>query len=257
MIKGIIFDYDGTISPTNLRQYKWFKFWAKDNGKKLPHKNFDDFMNFYNPQCNKGGVQSVYDALGLPCNMNDKNHPVWNSYERFKKENSAGMYEGMTETLIQIWNLSHLTKDIKNNKRTRIAINSSNTWNSIKRDLDKTGLLYLFDSFVTEEVLTPYAHNGKVEDLKKPNTLSLELSLNNLGTKASETIHIGDTLTDLIASKNIPGKNGGNLITLGAGWGYEGKEKLKSGVKVNNKKLNFDKVLSEPKELLEVIKEYF
>lgn len=36
MIKGILFDYDGTIAETRERQFAWFKQWARIND--LPFK---------------------------------------------------------------------------------------------------------------------------------------------------------------------------------------------------------------------------
>ncbi|MEA3378917.1 MAG: HAD hydrolase-like protein [Nanoarchaeota archaeon] len=256
MIKAIIFDFDGTIAPTNLRQYQWFQYWAKENNKELLFKDYDPFMNFYNEEHNKKGIQSIYDVLELPCDMNDRNHPVHEAYEEFKANNPSGLYEGIESALHAIWEMGHLTGNIENNKRIRLAINSSNTWKSIKKDLEKYNLLQLFDCFVTEEVLRKHCHDGNLKKIQKPSTKPLELILGFLGSNASETMHFGDTIYDLIASRGIPGKNGGDLIAVGTAWGYEGEERLKVGASINGKHLSFDEIIMAPKDCMEIVKKY-
>ncbi|HLD00468.1 MAG TPA: hypothetical protein VJC39_01870 [Candidatus Nanoarchaeia archaeon] len=64
MLQAVIFDYDGTISPTMLRQERWFKFYSEKQGAAWRFKTFEDFLSFYNDHCHReGGVQNVYNEL--------------------------------------------------------------------------------------------------------------------------------------------------------------------------------------------------
>src|SRR3990167_2650868 len=96
MLDAVIFDYDGVISSTSLRQERWFRHYASLHSKEWPFQSFEQFLMFYNEKCAlPGGVQNVYDALDLPCNMNDRAHPVWPAYEQFNQDNPSQPYEGI------------------------------------------------------------------------------------------------------------------------------------------------------------------
>ena len=77
MLQAVLFDYDGTLAPTNERQFNWFEYWWNhpENvrnalGKKFPYADLGTFMKMYNSQCHReGGVQNVYDFLGLSCDV--------------------------------------------------------------------------------------------------------------------------------------------------------------------------------------------
>lgn len=268
-LQAIIFDFDGTISPTNLRQFQWFQYWAEKNHKELAHAKdgkiiklniLDKFMNFYNFHCHGGGVQKVYDELGLPCDMNDKNHPVWPAYEEFKDGHPAGFYSGMKETLKELWEMSHLSEDPLRNRRLRLAINTTNTWKSIRKELVSEDVLHYFDSFITEEVLAQYHGAGNPDAIKKPSKISLALTLGLVGSEADRTLHIGDTLNDLSGSNKIIQLNPNNpqsIITAGVVWGYEGRERLERGVETPEGIIHFDYILDKPEEILQVVKELY
>ena len=256
---AVLFDFDGTIAPTSIRQEKWFKFYSQVNNKEWPFPTFDTFLSFYNQQLQlPGGVQNVYDQLGLPCVMSDKTHPVWPAYERFNQTNPAGLYEGMKETVEEIWKLGALTKDPTRNRRLRLGINTTNSWGSICRDLDKEGILPYFDCFIAEEVLSRYHGAGNGDAIKKPSSISLNLSLEALDSPGGRVLHIGDTLNDLRASQKVlrlsPLREE-NIITVGACYGYEGRESLEAGVPTADGVMKFDYLIDEPKELMGIVKE--
>jgi phosphoglycolate phosphatase-like HAD superfamily hydrolase len=267
MLQGIILDWDGTVSPTMMRQFNWLKHWANVHDKELKTKEmdkpFDDvnkFLTFYNKILEEGGPQLLYDRLELPCDMNDSAHPVWLAYNKYKEENPAGLYPGMKETILELWEMGHLPEKPDLNTRMRLAINTTNSWKPIRNELVHEGLLHCFDSFVTQDTLALYHGAGKPDEIKKPSKISLALTLDKLQTEAGYTIHVGDTRDDLAASQNIVRAHTNRpetLITVGAAYGYEGRQKLEQGVVTALGELAyFDFIIDEPKELLDVVQHY-
>jgi len=260
MLQAVLFDYDGVIGKTFERQHNWFKYWAKENNKPFDFETVSDFQEFYNKEINKqGGVQNVYDSLGLPCDMKDPEHDVWPAYKRFKKQNPSPLYSGMPETIKNIHEMGNLSENPERNTRLRMGINTTNSWESIYKELKSNNLAQYFDCFITEEVLRKYHGAGDGDSLKKPAKVSLALALGLLGSKGQYTIHIGDTLNDLSSSQKVVRLNPQNpetLITVGASWGYEGRDKLEKGLKTADKEtIHFDYIIDKPKELENIVKD--
>ncbi|NPE26950.1 HAD family hydrolase [Methanococcoides sp. SA1] len=260
MLQAIIFDHDGTLAQTMERQFAWFGFWAKKNNMSLPHE-LRSFVPFYNFECaKKGGVQNVYDALGLPCDMNDKNHPVWPAYEEFKQVTPAPLYDGIPEAVVDIWKMGSLSEDYSNNRRLRLGINTTNTWRSVHSDLKKGGILNYFDSHVTEETLRDYHGAGDPDGIKKPSKISLALALGLIDSDGAHVIHVGDTINDLAASHKVVRLNPcrpETLITVGAAWGYEGRDVLEKGAEVSGEgTIYFNHIIDKPQELVGVVGRY-
>lgn len=259
MLEAIFFDYDGTLAPTSQRQEKWFQFYAERNTKEWPFNSFEEFLDFYNKHCGRsGGVQNVYDALGLPCDMKDRKHPVWPAYEEFNQNNPQELYQGMKETIEKIWMLGSLAKEYHKNRRLRLGINTTNSWKSIYADLKHGGILPYFDCFITEEVLRQYQGMGNSEPLQKPSTISLALLLETIDSKGASTLHVGDTRNDLRASQKVMRLNPAHpetLITVGACYGYEGRARLEQGVETPEGKVYFDYLIDTPQELTKIVEE--
>jgi len=267
MLQGGLFDYDGTLAMTMERQHDWFHYWARLNGRnKLTHPehgSLDDIKSFakaYNNTLYHNGVQAFYDELDLPCDMNDKTHPVWIAYDAFKMNNPAKLYPGIKEAVLEIWNLGNLNQKDERNHRLRLGINTTNSWASICRELSDNGILHCFDSYISKEILIKYDGAGNAAAITKPSKVSVALSLGVLNTDGGATFHIGDTLSDLRASIDV--RHSGRiykaetLITIGVAWGYEGLEKLKEGVKINGGTEHFRHLVDRPKDLPEVIRQY-
>lgn len=255
MIKGIIFDYDGTIAQTLERQEQWFKHWSRENQKAWPFQDYGQFRNFYNHHCQEGGHLQVYRALDLPCE-HSREHPVWRAYEEFKKHNSPRIYPGVKEVLQYFFEEGNLNDNIEDLHRVRIGLNTSNSWRSVGKELHNFGLLGYFDSRVTEEVLRK-AGNGNPSHFYKPSTFSIALMLNLLDTKADETIHIGDTLSDLVCSHQVVRREReapDNLVTIGVTYGFEGRENLEQGVNTTEGKIYFNHLVDRPQELIPLFK---
>lgn len=258
MLQAVIFDYDGTLAPTLDRQYSWFQFWAKKNGKALPCAGRADFQVMYNEQCQRdGGVQNVYDHLGLPCDMKDRKHPVWPAYEEFKHANPLTLYPHAKEMVEAIWQIGALGKDPKRNRRLRMGINTTNTWASIWKELDANGIMPYFDGFITEEVLRYYHGNGNGHAIHKPSTVSLALTLGLLDSEGAFTMHVGDTLNDLRSSQKVMRLNPmrpETLITVGACYGYEGRARLEQGAETEYGTVKFNHLIDTPLELVDIVK---
>lgn len=277
MLQAVIFDYDGTLAPTQERQFNWFRHWwnhphneKKVGGKSFPYSDLQSFIRMYNCEEHKaGGVQNVYNFLNLDCDMSDRSHPVWNSYINYLEENPNTLYSGMNEAVREIWELGELPEwqmdgnhinGQRRNKRLRLGINTNNTWKSVRKDLKKNDVLKYFDSFVTEEVLKEYHGAGNSDQLKKPSSISLALMLGMIDTEGAYTLHVGDTLNDLAASQKVMRLNPmrpETLITVGVSWGYEGKNNLEKGVEVPGKgKAYFNHIIEKPSQLVNIVKDY-
>src|SRR3989344_5111123 len=141
-IDAIILDADGTLLNSLQRQHDWFfHYWREIHGdKSWPFTTVAEFVEEYNHTLDTGGypkgVQTFYDRLGLPCDMNDlpdekigkPGHIVWPKYTAYKDAHPSGLYPQMKETLAQIYALGNLTADPTNFRRLRMALNTNNTW---------------------------------------------------------------------------------------------------------------------------------
>jgi phosphoglycolate phosphatase-like HAD superfamily hydrolase len=268
ILEGIIFDNDGVLSNTAPRQYDWFKKWAEINDKKLPFTNFDEFITDYNDTLHHAadvycGVQEFYDKLELPCDMKNKDHRVWVEYNQFKAENPMGLVPDMKEVLAQIHQLGALSSEgLTVPNRLRIGVNSTNAWETIGKELEKAGVIQYFDTQIGIEMLREIHGAGDGNALKKPSKVSIAHMLYYLGTAGDNTMHVGDTRSDLAASKNVllPGgspTNRKNLIMVGASWGYEGRSILEEGtILENGQHVHFDYIIDKPKDLVWLVKKH-
>lgn len=262
MIEAVILDFDGVLVDTPQRQYRWFKHWAKENGKELPYSNFDEFLDDYNDTIDNEGVQAFYDKWKLPCDMDNSNHEVWDAYKSYIQSHPLGLYPGIKEVVEEIWKLGNLTENPEKNKRIRIGINSSSPWANIYPSVQE--ILPYIDSFVTKETLEKEAKRLEVNSKKlmKPSPHSVNLILDLLSvSNANNVMHIGDTRDDLRASHNfyrfvnsLPQKV--DLITIGACYGFEGRNRLKQGVETIDGMMHFDELIDKPEEILDIFKKY-
>lgn len=260
MLRGVTFDYDGTIGQTLERQFAWLRHWAAQHDKTLEFADIREFAPFYNKHCGKGGVQNVYDALGLPCDMADRTHPVWAAYNAFKAEHQVSLYPGVEQAVRDIWKLGHLTSDPQRNRRLRLAINTTNTWGSIHQELRSARILHCFDCFVTDETLRQYYGSAANGTISKPSTISLALTLGLIDSPGEAVLHIGDTRNDLVASQKIMRLNPQQpetLLTVGCTWGYEGRKELEKGVEVPGEgTVHFNRLVDEPSQLVGIVRDF-
>ncbi len=268
MLQGGLFDYDGTLADSKQRQFYWMHHWAKINDKEIkdpatgkPLNDLNYFFKIYNELINKKGIQGVYDAFELPCDMNDLNHRVWKEYEHFKVNSPVPLlYPGIKEAVLEIFEMGNLQANPDTFRRLRLGINTTNSWPSIYHELKKANILHCFDAKVTAEDLNRFLGEGKPGAINKPSKISVALSLDALGTEGHATFHIGDTLADLKASIDVRQGTkpylGENLITIGAAWGYEGRAALKKGCKTESGTVHFRHIANHPSELPGIIRQY-
>lgn len=194
----------------------------------------------------------------MPCILEDRTHPVWPAYEDFKTKHPIKFYPGMKDALTEIHRLGSLSPDPLMNKRLRLGINTTNTWRTIHDELESHGVLEYFDSFVTRETLEAYDGNGSPA-LTKPSKISIALSLDVLDCDGESVIHVGDTLSDLKASIDVRRAKTcrfEKLITVGVGWGYDGRNSLEKGVITSSGTIHFDHIVDRPDQLVELVSGY-
>ncbi len=259
MLQAIIFDVDGTLRQSIIeRQEAWFMHWAQEHGREWTFESGEAFRKFYNKTISGTGLQGVYDALGLPGEINDHSHPVWEAYSEFCEGHPVKLYSGVEETVKKIWEKGSIEgTDPLNCRRVRLGINSSNTYKGIVQELRP--ILPYFDTVMTSDFLRRYHGTGKGGIMTKPATISLALLLDLLQSEGKATIHVGDTLDDLAASQNIvrhePIPHVETLITVGACYGYQGREILEKGVEISSGRAHFDYLIDEPGELIAIVEE--
>ncbi|MDP3639964.1 MAG: hypothetical protein Q8R53_02050, partial [Nanoarchaeota archaeon] len=194
-----------------------------------------------------------------PGDINNLSDPVWEAYSEFCEEHPVRLYSGVEETVKKIWERGSIKgTDPLNCRRVRLGINSSNTYKGIVQELQS--ILPYFDTVMTSDFLRRYHGTGKGGILTKPATISLALLLDLLQSEGKATIHVGDTLDDLAASQNIvrhePIPHTETLITVGACYGYQGRERLEKGVETVNGRVHFDYLIDAPKDLIPIVEEH-
>ena len=261
MLQAVIFDADGTLLKSEERQFNWLKHWADQKNKKFPFRDLKKFLKFYNDECaKKGGVQNVYNALDLPCKMNDKKHEVWDAYRTFCNANPVELYPGIKQAVLKIHRIGHLSEDYKRTRRLRMGINTTNLWKNVYPALKKNNILRYIDFQLTKDFLSEYEGSGNSNYVTKPSKISLACSLDLADSQGEFTIHIGDTVNDLAASQKVVRLNPMHpetLITVGVAWGYEGKERLEKGVETESGTIYFNRIVDKPSQLVKVIEYYF
>ena len=260
---AVILDWDGVLADSFKNQFEWFHYWAKHpsnkGNKKVPCTDIEEFKIFYNEQTFKeGGVQNVYDALGLDCDMSDKNHPVWNAYIDFKERNPVKIFPEMKKIVKEAYKLGRLSSN--NNVRLRLSINTSNHWKTMETPLKKSGIIDCFDSYVDSQVLNEVDGSNASKHIHKPSKISVAYSLGYLGSEGNNTLFFGDTLNDLQATRDVVVpyvRNKQNLICVGVTWGFETEQRLKEGINTQFGTYHFNHIISEKIGVLNLIENYF
>lgn len=256
-LESIIFDMDGTLIQSPKRQHDWFIYWDENCKKYFPEnksnfsdklkKDFNMFIEEYNVALEKG-AQGLYDHFGLPCDMDDFEHPVWKEYNQFKLNNPVQLYSGITDSL----------KEIKSEDLI-LALNTTNLFDDSVKELFVSEEIYeLFDCFVDAQVLSEHAKKMGVtgKELRKPNNYSVQTILNKFNLMPEKVLHVGDTRTDLGSSLKILNKNNEEtrVKTIGVTWGFEPRRILEKGYEENGKTYHFDYIVDSIEDLTRIIK---
>ena len=158
----------------------------------------------------------------------------------------------------EIWEIGSLQgPDPLHCRRLRLGLNSNNSRKNVLNDLGS--LVPYFDTIVTSDLLHVYHGNKGGDALTKPARVSLALALDSLQSSGEAAMHVGDTLDDLAASQNVlrqmPYLHCETLITVGACYGYQGREVLEEGVETSSGRVHFDYLIDEPRELIPIVEE--
>lgn len=188
MIKGIIFDLDGTILYT-------LKGIANSCNQALKKFNYKQkSIKEITRALGRGGENLIKELVPKDISEEDFNK-VYNYYNEYYFEN----YLYKTKPYFMVQNVLNYFK-----KQNLIMGVVSNKQHPITRELVK----YFFSnkiSFVT----------GAYEDRPlKPDTYLPNLFLDKFDLKANEVIYFGDSEVDVKAAKNL------NMKFIGVSWGY-------------------------------------
>lgn len=214
MIKGIIFDLDGTTANT-LQDIK------DSLNKTLVEYGFKE-KNSEEVRLNlgKGSLKLISDSL--PENTDEKLiSEILNSYlENYSKNYlvKTTAYQGINDLLKTL-----------QNKNILLAINSNKPDHLTKAIIKQ---LYPEISFI--EIL------GNVDDIpRKPDPAGAEMIIEKMGLDKNEVLYIGDSETDIQTAHNA------NLKVIGCLWGFRDLQTLQEN--------NATYIVSKPEEILKYL----
>lgn len=240
-LSALIFDWDGTIADTLADQFFWLKHCCESFGKSFPYETLTDgFRNDYNRYFSARGILGLYDMIGVDFNANKPR--IWSEYEAWKKNAKICLFAGMKEVIAEIYARSRPRKGSPCGMR--FALNTTSRLSTIENVFFGNGLQVYFDTLLTRELLP----ESESATLTKPHVYSIEWCLDLLGRNADETLHVGDTVTDIVACRTLRRKNPANeqnVKTVAVTWGYETRQELE--------KVKPDYIVDRPSELVKIV----
>ena len=215
MIKGLIFDLDGTLLNT-----------IKDIGDSV-NAMLEDYgfkthsIDEYRLMVGNGFNDLIYKALPSSASENKQLEGLekFLYYYNLNYMNSSLPYDGIVELLKEL-----------EKRGIKLGVNSN------KREDYTVSLLeaYLKDIHFIKVV-------GQKDQPKKPDPLGARQIIEAMGAKEEEVLYVGDSKTDMLTAKNA------NLRSIGVLWGFrDEKELLLSGA---------DYIAKKPLDILKIIEE--
>lgn len=212
MIKGIIFDVDGTTLNTLNDLYFSFNQALKDFG--LPPQSMDQV---------RMGVGRGFRMLVEKCTPETTDEETKTKlgvhYRQIYAQNylkTTKPYEGMTETLEKL-----------QEKGIRMGVNSNKSDVFVKGLIEKN-----FPQIAFTEVM------GAREGIPhKPDPAGTNLIIEKMGVEKSEVLYVGDSDTDMKTAGNA------GVTAVGCLWGFRDRETLLEG--------GADILIEKPFDLLE------
>ena len=215
MIKGIIFDLDGTLLDTvadiNRELNKALNKFDYDS---IDHEETRKFLGNGSRTLVKEALKQTVDTKTL----DEVSSYYITNYSKPEANILTRPYEGIIDML---------------NKLQQIGIKTAITSNKMDvavKELNVKVFNGLFDIALGESEKTPL----------KPDPTMLYQALELMGLRKEEVLFIGDTEVDLQAATNA------NLDSVAVTWGFRTKEFLTS--------LNPNYIIDEPRQLIEIIK---
>lgn len=247
---GLILDSDGTVMDSKVNQFEWMNYCVTKLYKKpFPYKDLSgDFFVKYNNAHHAKGLIGIYGLFGISYEK-DKDF-LWEHFNDWKEKNPPKIFEGMKEAIFEIYERSR-PKPGKA-KGLRIALNTMNRWPSFKKQFYESGLINCFDLILTGDYVPPVMDEEGNEKpfLLKPHVYSIEWTLDLLGVDPEEALHVGDTVNDIMACRNLRRKDPiieREIRAVSVTWGFETRKRLASAKPY--------KIISKPKQLVKVVEE--
>ena len=214
MIKGIIFDLDGTLLNTVDDIKNSLNYVLKENN--LPIRTLEQVKK----SLGYGSLSLIKDSV--PTNTSDiLINKVYNEYVDYYTKNNNDLTRPYEDIMT-------LLKLLKANKYL-LAI-TSNKMQEAVTELNENTFEGLIDGAI-----------GERKTIKlKPDPEMLILALEELGLKPDEVIYVGDTEVDLLTAKNA------SLKSVAVTWGFRSKKELLIH--------DPNYVIDNPLDLLEIIK---
>ncbi len=214
MIKGLIFDLDGTLLNTINDIGQSVNEMLEDYGYKT-HS-----MDEYRLMVGHGFKDLIYKAL--PSGTSEQKQleglEKFLYYYNLNYLNSSHPYEGIKE-LLENLQTSGFLLGVNSNKREDYTIS-------------------LLDVYLKEISFKKVV--GQKDQPKKPDPLGARQIMEAMGLKEDEVVYVGDSKTDILTAKNA------NMTSIGVLWGFRGeKELVASGA---------DYLAAKPSDILDIIK---
>lgn len=214
MIKGIIFDLDGTLLNTVDDIKNSLNFVLEENN--FPLRTEEEVKS----SLGYGSLSLIKDSLPKDT-TEDMINKIYNDYVSHYTKNNNNFTKPYEDIMT-------LLKLLKANKYL-LAI-TSNKMQEAVTELNQETFLGLIDVAI-----------GERKSLKlKPDPEMIVLALDELGLSNEEVLYVGDTEVDLLTAKNA------NLKSIAVTWGFRTKKELL--------KHSPDYVIDSPLDLLEIIK---
>lgn len=214
MIKGIIFDLDGTLLSSEEDINNSLNYVLKNNG--YPIKDLETTKQ------NLGYGSYKLVASSLPKNTDETiiNKIYLQYIDYYNKHNDI-----LTKPYNDILTLLSKLKEMN----IVIAV-ASNKFQSAVSNLNKTKFNNLFDIAIGESDTMPL----------KPNPKMLIEATKLLNLETNNVLYVGDTEVDFLTAKNA------NIKSVGVTWGFRTIEQVK------NENPNY--IINNPLELIDIIK---
>lgn len=214
MIKGIIFDLDGTLLNTVDDIKNSLNYVLKENN--LPIRTLEQVKK----SLGYGSLSLIKDSV--PTNTSDiLINKVYNEYVDYYTKNNNDLTRPYEDIMT-------LLKLLKANKYL-LAITSNKMQEAVTELNENT-----FEGLIDVAI-------GERKTIKlKPDPEMLILALEELGLKPDEVIYVGDTEVDLLTAKNA------SLKSVAVTWGFRSKKELLIH--------DPNYVIDNPLDLLEIIK---
>ena len=214
MIKGLIFDLDGTLLNTINDIGQSVNEMLEDYGYKT-HS-----MDEYRLMVGHGFKDLIYKAL--PSGTSEQKQleglEKFLYYYNLNYLNSSHPYEGIKELLENLQTNGFLL-GVNSNKREDYTIS-------------------LLDVYLKEISFKKVV--GQKDQPKKPDPLGARQIMEAMGLKEDEVVYVGDSKTDILTAKNA------HMTSIGVLWGFRGeKELVTSGA---------DYLAAKPSDILDIIK---